>query len=159
MKSTNKYFIPIKLNDDIIVTYRTSPAHTGRLYHSVDFIAPEGTLIFAAFDGVVTAVKIDSDKGGPTSEYDSLGNFIEIKHENDEYSIYEHLKKNGGLVKVGDSVKAGQKIGYIGETGWIADLGPHLHFNIHKYFGPGSEDYEALKINWVTPPPNRENIK
>jgi len=159
METANKYFIPIKLNNDIVVTYRTSPAHVGRLYHSVDFIAPLETPILAALDGEVVDLKLDSGIGGFGQEFDEHGNYIEIKHSNDEYSIYEHLRKNGGLVKIGDSVKAGQAIGYVGETGWMADLGPHLHFNVHKYLnGNGPEDYEALKINWVDPPPNKENI-
>ena len=158
MESTNKYFIPIKLNSSVVVTYRTSPAHTGRLFHSVDFIAPKETPILAALDGVVSQVKQDSDIGGFGSEFDRYGNFIEIKHENGEYSIYEHLRKNGALMKVGNFVKAGEAIGHVGETGWMAGLGPHLHFNVHKYFGDGPEDYEALKINWVTPPPNKENV-
>ncbi|MFA6047362.1 MAG: M23 family metallopeptidase [Parcubacteria group bacterium] len=159
METTNKYFIPIKLNKDILVTYHTSPAHIGRLYHSVDFIAPLETPILAALDGKVTAIKLDSDIGGSTEDFDQYGNYIEIKHANGEFSMYEHMRKNGGLVKIGDHVKTGQAIGYVGETGWMADLGPHLHFNVHKYTrGNGPTDYEALKIHWVTPPPNKENI-
>jgi len=145
MQTKSEYVFPVSSLSPI----RTdSPAHQRRLKHAVDFIVPEGTSIFAAADGVVVDVKQDSDKGGSTEEFDEEGNYIEIKHVNNEYSIYEHLKQNGSLVKIGDSVKEGQVIGYSGSTGWLAHLGPHLHFDVHVYFGEGREDYETLEIRW-----------
>jgi len=147
MKCKNKYQHPIELKI-VVTSYKDSPAHFGRLKHSVDFITPEGTSIKAALGGLVVDVKQDSDIGGAEKSFDKDGNYIEIKHLNEEYSIYEHIQKSGSLVKVGDKVKAGQIIGYSGRTGWIAHLGPHLHFDVHKYFGPGKEDYETLEICW-----------
>ena len=148
MKTKNKYSYPIQLTKQVRVAYDDSPAHVGRLKNAVDFICPEGTLILAAADGEVVDVKQDSDIGGSNESFDQKGNYIEIKHTNDEYSIYEHIKKNGSLVRVGDKVKTHQVIGYSGKTGWIAHLGPHLHFDVHKYFGKGPEDYETLEIIW-----------
>src|SRR3990167_10095092 len=128
-KTKNKYSYPIKPTSKIKMTYTDSPAHEGRLKHSVDFISPESTIIKAALDGVVVDVKQDSDTGGLEKKFDKYGNYIEIKHTNDEYSIYEHIKQNGSLVKIRDKVKQRQVIGYTGKTGWIAHLGPHLHFD------------------------------
>ena len=147
MKSKNKYLYPVDVRKARI-SCKDSPAHKGRLKHSVDFIVGEGTEIRATCRGVVVDVKQDSDVGGKTQDYDKYGNFIEIKHNNNEFSIYEHIRKNGSLVSVGDKVKAGQVIGYSGETGWIAHLGAHLHFDVHRYFGKGKEDYETLEIVW-----------
>jgi len=55
------------------------------------------------------------------------------------------------LVKKGDRVKTGQVIGYSGNTGWMSHLGPHLHFDVHKYHTPfGPEDYQTWEISWKT---------
>ena len=147
MKSQNKYIYPVDINDSVRITYDESPAHVGPLKYSVDFIVPEGTSIRASLDGVIVDIKSDSDIGGPDKSFEEYGNFIEIEHENREYSEYEHLRKDGVLVKVGDKVKEGQVIGYSGNTGWMAHLGPHLHFMVGRY-GEMDKDYETLEIMW-----------
>ena len=144
----NKYNFPIKLTDKVRMTYIDSRAHKGRLLHAVDFITKKGIPIMAALEGIVVDVKQDSNIGGNTKGYDKYSNYIEIRHKNKEYSIYEHIRQNGSLVKVGDKVKRHQIIGYSGATGWLAGLGPHLHFDVHKYFGKGPEDYESIEIRW-----------
>jgi len=149
METKNTYLFPVKIDKKVKISYSESPAHVGALINAVDFIVSVGTLIIAPCDGTVVDVKCDSDVGGLDKSFDALGNYIEIKHKNEEYSIYEHIKQNGSLVKVGDEVKAGQIIGYSGATGWLAHLGPHLHFDVHKYFGSESNDYKTLKIKWA----------
>ena len=139
----NKYIYPVKITERVKITYNESPAHKDRLKYAVDFIIPIGTPIKAALSGMVVDVKQDSSRGGKSKYFDKYGNYIEIKHKNNEYSIYEHVKKNGALVKIGDKIKTGQLIAYSGATGWLAHLGPHLHFDIHKYFGKKPEDYET----------------
>lgn len=145
--SANKFIYPVEISDKVRITYDESPAHVGNLKHSVDFILEEDTPIFAAQDGVVVDLKSDSDIGGIEQHYEEFGNFIEIQHDHGEYSEYEHLKKNGVLVKIGDKVKRGQIIGYSGNTGWMAHLGPHLHFMVGKY-GDSNQDYETIEITW-----------
>ena len=144
----NSYYYPVKLTKKVRVSYTDSPAHIEKLKNAVDFIIPENTKIFASLNGIVVDVKDNSNIGGKNKKFDKYGNYIEIKHKNNEYSIYEHLKKNGSLVKVGDNVKTQQLIGFSGKTGWIANLGPHLHFDVHKYFGKGKNDYKTIKIKW-----------
>lgn len=146
-KTKNAYFYPVEFSR-YRMYYRKSPAHVGRLSNAVDFITPEGTPVRAALDGTVVDVKQDSDRGGPDKSYEKDGNYIEIEHQNNEYSIYEHLQQDGSLVKVGDDVIEGQTIGYSGATGWIARLGPHLHFDVRVCSGDGSGDYETLEIRW-----------
>lgn len=50
-----------------------------------------------------------------------------------------HLHKGSIIVKVGDTVKAGQKIAELGNTGW--STAPHLHFEIWE-----SSDGESVSI-------------
>lgn len=77
-----------------------------------------GSPIYAANDGVVVE-----------SGYKSVnGNYILINHNNGYYSIYAHMAKL--LVKEGEIVTIGQKIGTMGSTGF--STGPHLHFGIYK---------------------------
>ena len=151
MKTKNRYLYPVELIDKVKITYDQSPAHIGRLEYAVDFIIPEGTPIKASLDGIVVDIKQDSNIGGSDKSFDKFGNYIEIKHQNGEYSIYEHIRKDGALVVVGDKVRTGQIIGYSGNTGWMAHLGPHLHFDVHRYHKPsGPEDYKTLEIRWQT---------
>ena len=148
MITRNYYRYPIDLVDRSIMDKTSSPAHNGLLKNAVDFIVPEGTAIKAANKGVIMDIKQDSNIGGNEKKFDKFGNYIEIKHDNEEYSIYEHIKIKSVLVKIGDQVKEGQIIGYSGNTGWMGGLGPHLHFDVHKYFSKGINDYETLEIKW-----------
>ncbi len=129
------------------MTYTDSPYHVGYLQHAVDYIVPVGTLVMAAADGVVVDLKDDSFIGGPDLSFDILGNFIEIRHADNEYSIYEHLQAFSSRVNVGDKVLRGIVIGASGATGALAHLGPHLHFNVHRY--TAKKDYESVPIVWL----------
>lgn len=148
-KTKNKYAYPIEGGDNVKISYSKSPAHIGNLKYAVDFICREGTPVKAAFGGVVVDLKMDSNVGGQDKKFEFLGNFIEIKHENEEYSEYEHLRKDGVLLKVGDKIEQGQIIGFTGATGYLAHLGPHLHFMVGRY-GATISDYKTLKIVWQT---------
>ena len=83
----------------------------GSLHAGVDLANAIGTPILAVMDGTV----IDS---GPASGY---GNWIRIKHDDGSMETLD--------VKVGERVKAGQKIAGMGNRGF--STGPHLHFEIH----------------------------
>lgn len=139
----NRYIYPLEISDDVRITYSESPAHIGNLKNSVDFVCNEGKEVKAAADGVVVDLKSDSNVGGESKDLEIFGNFIEIRHDYEEYSEYEHLKKDGVLVTLGEKVKKGQTIGYSGATGWLAHLGPHLHFMVGKY-GKSDQDFETL---------------
>ncbi len=146
MKSKNKYSLPIG-KKDIKQTRYDSPAHTGKLKYAVDYLLSEGKEIYATQKGEVVFVKQNSKIGGPDKKFWNDGNYITIKHDNKEFSLYEHLKFNGAKVKVGDKVKKGQLIGYSGNTGYT--FAPHLHFQVFIFTGPNKEkDFETLEIVW-----------
>jgi murein DD-endopeptidase MepM/ murein hydrolase activator NlpD len=102
--------------------------HFGQNQYAVDFNMPEGTPVFAARDGLVTEVKVDSSVNGTTPEFNQYNNYIRIHHSDGTFGNYVHLKQNGAAVSPGDEVKAGQLIGYSGNTGYSS--GPHLHFDV-----------------------------
>lgn len=76
--------------------------------------------IYACDDGIVKSV--ENQPNG--------GNVIYIEHKDGKCSCYAHLSKIS--VKKGKSVKLGQKIGNMGETGNVT--GPHLHFGLFTSF-------------------------
>ncbi len=153
MLKKNKYFLPIDLSLVTKITNTESPAHVktykrGKHRHAIDFVCPVGTPVKATLDGIVVDVKDDSTVGGPEEKFDVFGNYVEIRHPNGEYSIYEHIRR-GAMVQVGDRVRIGQIIAVSGATGWLAQLGPHLHFEVHKYRTPyAPENYRSIKVRW-----------
>jgi murein DD-endopeptidase MepM/ murein hydrolase activator NlpD len=115
----------------LIQAYNSKMSHRKEL--SLDFKMKKGSKICTARAGVVTAVKEDSDAGGLKDEYLSEGNHIIIKHNDGSEAMYWHLKKDGVLINIGDTVIQGQHIGYSGNTGYTAF--PHLHFQVYDANG------------------------
>ncbi|MFN0036215.1 MAG: M23 family metallopeptidase [Saprospiraceae bacterium] len=87
-----------------------------------------GVDVYAAGAGVVTYVLDTLFDRNKTAVAGGLGNYVAVRHFNDFYSYYGHLKKGSGTVQVGDTVAAGQKIGQVGSSGYTSD--PHLHFEV-----------------------------
>jgi murein DD-endopeptidase MepM/ murein hydrolase activator NlpD len=104
--------------------YFSSFTHKERA--ALDFKMKRGSKICAARDGVVIRVKEDGDRGGLKKKYRAYGNYVIIQHADSSRAGYWHIKKDGALVNVGDSVKKGQPIALSGKTGYSAI--PHLHF-------------------------------
>ena len=88
-----------------------SALHTG-----LDFQAELGTPVLAAAGGVVVAQDV----------HPAYGNVVEIDHGNGLVTRYAHLSRF--LVRQGDLVRRGQKIGEVGTSG--RSTGPHLHFEV-----------------------------
>lgn len=121
---------------ELIKKYMGKPLHhirvtspfTHRRYHPIlhrykahlgtDFGAKRGTPILSVADGKV----IFSGKMG------GYGNVIKIRHADNYITLYAHQSRL--KVKIGEIVKTGQVIGYVGSTG--RSTGPHLHFGLYK---------------------------
>lgn len=143
--SKNDYRLPIPSNNLKFIDRKSSPAHIGKLQHSVDFIAPIGTPVLAAAEGIVTFTKDDSIEGGPFITYWNSSNFLVIKHANDEYTRYDHLAYKSIKVKTGEYVNLGQQIAEVGMTGYT--FIPHLHFQAFVFTGPDIfNDFETIEV-------------
>ena len=96
------------------VTRKVRP-HTG-----VDYAAPKGTPVMTNGDGTVTSIKYEG-AGGKT---------VRIRHNSVYSTAYLHLSGYAKGLKVGQRVRQGQVIGYVGSTG--RSTGPHLDFRVWK---------------------------
>ncbi len=98
--------------------YRIHPIYKIRKFHyGQDFTAPTGTDIYATGDGKVISVK--SSRRG-------LGNHIVIDHGFGYETVYAHLDRFN--VRQGQTVKRGDVIGFVGDTG--LSTAPHLHYEV-----------------------------
>lgn len=87
--------------------------------------------ILAHSDGEVVGLKTNCDK--TYSSGGSYGNYVKIKHINGYYTLYAHLKYKTVSVTLGQKVKEGDILGYMGNTGH--SNGSHLHFEVHNIEG------------------------
>ena len=90
-----------------------------RAHKGVDYAAPTGTPIRAAGDG---RVHYTGNKGG-------YGRTIILKHGAKYSTLYAHLSRYKKGIRQGKTVKQGQIIGYVGQSGLAT--GPHLHYEFH----------------------------
>ena len=122
----------------ILQGQNTNFTHKGtKSKYAIDFKMNVGQTICAMRDGVVVAIKQDSNKGGRSKKYLNDGNYIMLYHKDGLFTQYVHLKKDGVIVKKGDSIKKGQPIAYSGNTGMSTE--PHLHFGVFKATEKGFE--------------------
>jgi murein DD-endopeptidase MepM/ murein hydrolase activator NlpD len=148
MISKNNYSLPILRHLITRIDRTSSPAHVGKLKNAVDFLAPVGTPVIAAADGVVTYVEDSFNIGGPDYSYWKFSNFVVLMHPNGEFSRYDHLDFQSSTVRVNQKIKRGQHIGNVGLTGFT--FVPHLHFQVFVFTGPNIwMDYETLEIRFV----------
>jgi murein DD-endopeptidase MepM/ murein hydrolase activator NlpD len=117
-------------NFPIVQGFGGGYSHSGASKYAVDFAMPIGTPIHAARAGVVIDMVEQHTRGGASRKYAKYANYVVILHEDDTTGEYYHLKKNGVAVTLGERVKAGQKIGYSGNTGFSSL--PHLHFAVYR---------------------------
>lgn len=100
--------------------YRIDPVYKDRRAHmGLDFTAPMGTPIYATADGRVR------DAGFNTGGY---GNRVVINHGYGYETLYGHMVRI--KARVGETVKRGEVIGYVGNSG--KSTGPHCHYEVHR---------------------------
>lgn len=128
ISTTKEYMYPTNYTD-ISSNYGNRILYGSHNFHNgIDFLAPEGSEIYATNSGYV--------------EYASFlesgyGNTIIIAHDSNIKSLYCHTSENY-IVKVGDFVNKGEVIGYVGPK-YLSNgilngntTGPHLHFSIFE---------------------------
>ncbi|MGA1804111.1 M23 family metallopeptidase [Rhizobium sp. HT1-10] len=106
-----------KLGDGF--AWRIHPILGVRKFHNgVDYRAPMGSPIMAAGDGTVELI----------SSQVGYGKYIRIRHDGGYETTYAHISSTPSGLKVGQRVKQGQVIAYVGSTGY--STGPHLYYEL-----------------------------
>jgi len=102
--------------------YRIHPIYKIRKFHfGLDFTAKTGTPIYSTADGRIQYIIKSTEKASQ-----GYGNLIIVDHGYGYRTLYAHMNKFN--VKVGQEVKRGEVIGFVGNTG--LSTGPHLHYEV-----------------------------
>jgi len=97
---------------------RVHPIYKVKKMHSgIDFAAPIGTPIYATADGKITEVNV---------RFSGYGKMVVIDHGFGYKTRYAHMHEFA--VRVGQNIKRGELIGYVGDTG--LSTAPHLHYEV-----------------------------
>jgi murein DD-endopeptidase MepM/ murein hydrolase activator NlpD len=88
------------------------------MHEGIDLVAPAGTPVYAAADGIVVGA-------APNGRY---GNWVRIEHSEKLSTVYGHLMAFAPGIEPGEAVVRGELIGFVGSTG--RSTGAHLHFEV-----------------------------
>jgi murein DD-endopeptidase MepM/ murein hydrolase activator NlpD len=88
------------------------------MHNGIDFAAEIGTPIYATADGKVINVDV---------KFSGYGKMVEIDHGFGYKTRYAHMHDFN--VRIGQNIKRGDLIGYVGNTG--LSTAPHLHYEVH----------------------------
>ena len=112
-------------------------ARGARVHEAIDIMAPTGTPVLAVDDGTV-AKRFQSVPGGTTLyQFDPSGRWA---------YYYAHLDRYADGIVEGKTVRRGEVIGYVGETGNVAPGAPHLHFAVFR-LGPERQWWKGEAVN------------
>lgn len=134
----NLWQLPISASAyHLTATFGQSSGLWANTHTGLDFAAPTGTPILSVSNGTVTSV-------GSAGAY---GNQVIVTTEDGEELWYCHM--NSYAASVGDVVRAGDVLGYVGSTG--NTTGPHLHLEVRPGAGDPVDPYSALIAHGVNP--------
>lgn len=104
-------------------------------HHGIDIYAPIGTPVLAVADGTIFSVGVNTLGGNRLWLRDAAGTTY----------YYAHLSAYVPGLADGVSVRAGQVIAFVGNTGQAITTPPHLHFEIHPGDGDAINPFTTLR--------------
>ncbi len=116
VRASNKKLAPAKSG----AATAGAPKQRYRAHMGIDYAAPTGTPVFSVATGRVAHLGFSG----------AFGNLIILEHPGNYRTYYAHLSNFNVELQVGNEVRRGLEIGYVGSTG--RSTGPHLHFELRK---------------------------
>lgn len=101
------------------------PRPGGRRHQGQDIFARKGTPVVSATRGIV--VRMGANNLG--------GNTVGVVGSGGRMYYYAHLDSYADDLSIGDEVRPGSVIGYVGNTGNARNTPPHLHFGVYTTAG------------------------
>lgn len=92
-----------------------------RRHNAIDILAPRGTAVVAADDGIILRMGFNALGGLTVYQVDPARRFV---------YYYAHLDRYASTLRDGGAVSRGDVIGYVGSTGNASPNAPHLHFQV-----------------------------
>ena len=108
-----------------------------RRHEALDIMAPRGTPVVAADDGVIAKLFRSAAGGITVYQFDAAQQYA---------YYYAHLDHYRDGLREGEAVKRGDVIGYVGTTGNAPEGSPHLHFTIFE-LGPEKKWWRGKAVN------------
>ena len=122
--------------EELVDTYTQARGGGARVHDAIDIMAPEGTPVLAAAEGVVEKLYFSRGGGGIT---------VYVRSPDRQWIYYyAHLLEYAPGLEEGQRVERGDRLGSVGSTGNAAD--PHLHFAVHR-MAPDEPWYEGTPVN------------
>lgn len=122
--------------DQLVDTYNDARSE-GRLHDAIDIMAPAGTPVLAAANGKI--IKLSQSEKGGTTIYQLSANEKMVYY-------YAHLQRYADGLAEGSTVRQGDVIAYVGDTGNAGAGNYHLHFSIAAVADP-KRYWEGTNIN------------
>ncbi len=111
--------------------------------NAVNWAMPAGTTVCAAREGVVVGIRQDLDDSKDDKNKDV--NYVVVKHEDNSFAEYTHLKKSSLLVALNKKVKANEPLALSGAG---SSSNPHLHFAV--YYTIDGKTRKTIPVQFVT---------
>lgn len=132
---------------DFVIVDEDNASHTGDGTKNSDYLCFKQKVLAPAAGEVVEAIDgVRDNTPGDINQYFLPGNYVLIKHSERLFSSIAHLLKGSVAVKVGDRVKAEQKLGLCGNSGNSSE--PHLHYHLQDsfIFARYNDNYDRIEI-------------
>ena len=110
--------------DQLSDTYADARAGGARVHDAIDIMAPAGTPVLAATEGIVEKLFFSEGGGGITA-------YVRSPDRRWIY-YYAHLQAYAPGLREGTRLARGDAVGTVGSSGNANPAGPHLHFAVHR---------------------------
>jgi murein DD-endopeptidase MepM/ murein hydrolase activator NlpD len=143
--NSNRFALDFEIVDNDGSMYHGDPYDKSNWYcYGASIYAPGAGKVIGAENGIpdnrFEGKSVVHPSLPANADAKGLGNYVLIDHGNDEYSLMLHMQPGSVLVRQGETVRQGQKIGRIGFSG--DTIFPHLHYSLLS--GPEVSQEEGI---------------